>query len=165
MWLGWHFPQPCQAMSPCLSGTLNNLQAGLAGPCAGVREAPVLGAAEGEQGGGLRKVGWAPVQLPPAGLFSCDKNCPSAQLCCRKFVPVTPFPTSFPSLCRLRRSKPWNVQRKKGHRSRLPLPPSPQPAPNACGRILQQCAYREESLRAALGVWLPSEHKPAAGCL
>lgn len=123
------------------------------------------GQQQGEQGGGLRKVGWAPVQLPPAGLLSCHKNCPSAQLRCRKFVPVTPFPTSFPSLCRLRRSKPWNVQRKKGHRSRLPLPPSPQPAPNACGRTLQQCPYREESLRAALGVWLPSEHKPAAGCL
>lgn len=43
MWPGWHFPQRCQAVSPCLSGTHKYLQAGLAGPCAGVREAPVLG--------------------------------------------------------------------------------------------------------------------------
>lgn len=43
MWLGWHVPQRCQAVSPRLSGTGEYLQAGLAGPCAGVREAPVLG--------------------------------------------------------------------------------------------------------------------------
>lgn len=52
-------------MSPCLSGTLN-LQAGLAGPCAGVREAPVLGAAEGEQGGGAQKGGMGSCPAAPS---------------------------------------------------------------------------------------------------
>lgn len=28
MWLGWHFPQCCQAVSPCLSGTHKYLQQG-----------------------------------------------------------------------------------------------------------------------------------------
>lgn len=41
MWLGW--PQGCKAVSPRLTGTHEYLQAGLAGPCAGLREAPVLG--------------------------------------------------------------------------------------------------------------------------
>lgn len=43
MWLGWHFPERCQAMSPCLSGAHEYLQAELAGPWDGLREAPVLG--------------------------------------------------------------------------------------------------------------------------
>lgn len=125
MWLGWHFPQHCQAMSPCLSGTREYLQAKLVGPHAGVSEAPVLLAScRVSRAGGSGKRDGLLSGCPHQGCSLVIRTGPHTRLHCRKFVLVTPFPTSLPSPCRLGRSQPWDMQRKEARRSRLPLPPS-----------------------------------------
>lgn len=78
---------------------------------------------------------------PHQGCLLVIRSSPSAQLHCRKFVPIASFPTFLPSPCRLGRSQ----HRKEALRSCHPLPSSP----SACGRTPAQ-HFREQSLRKKL---------------
>lgn len=113
-WLGWHFPQRCQAMSPCLSGMRGYPQAKLAGPHAGASEASVLqGSCRASRTGGSGKRDGLLSGCPHQGCCLVITPSPHARLRCRKFVLVTPFPTSLPSPCRLERLQPETCRRRR----------------------------------------------------
>lgn len=103
------------------------------------------GELQGEQGRGLRKAGWAPLQLPPSGLVSCDKNYPSRSALLqevRSCHPISHIPPR--SLQAGEVAAPGCAEEGGTQEQAAPailFPASPQ--------CHQQSAYREESLRAA----------------